>query len=315
MEAEAVKDWKDTLRTTIIEISQLMAMLVAEDMGRVVSNQGLLERFFINVDAKRAKDVSIPYLSVVPLLTSMSKPISHESIRSILISVKIEPDERLLDFAGSLDLGKTAPCVPVIYFLKVLEKDISPENIIKVLNSVDILVDRTTALHVMSIYHTFITSESKRDEADSILKNALGERFAGTASITAKELLLQLERTFEFKDINEVMKKYLIYYISTMGVLAFLGKDIDDKGDRNMEGLISMLEAIDFKPNVEMISYIKSRFAYGFAPAVYGSAINFLDILGKPVNTESVLGVLKGAGVRGREDVAGYIITLWKESS
>ncbi len=314
METESVQDWKEILRKTIIDISQLMAMLVTEDIERIKSNQGLLERFFIKVAGKRAEEAITPYISAALLLVSIGKPISRESVRSVLLSVSIEPEERLLDFAASLSIGMAAPCIPVIYFLKVLGKEISPENIINVLRSVNIDVDRTTVLHIISVYYKFSSSREGAGKA-SMIGNEISERLSGAALITANELLLQLKRTFEFKDIGEAMKKDLIYYISALGVLAFLGKDIDDNGERNMEGVVNMLEAIGFKPNVEMITYIKSRFEYGFAPAVYGSAIRFLEALGKPVNTESVLRVLGSAGINGKEDIAGYVITLWKEIS
>ncbi len=76
-----------------------------------------------------------PYIAAVVVLAFASKEISTENVERLINAIGISPNKRFLK--------NNFVCVPAIYFIKLVEKEPTPQMIIDVVSSLGMVSDLT----------------------------------------------------------------------------------------------------------------------------------------------------------------------------
>lgn len=86
-------------------------------------------------------------------LSFNGKEFTRDNIISIMKPVGIGSSSNYLDFVSSLNLkNDIIAYAPAVYFLKVVKKDVNPENVLKVVKAIRISPNEEIGRHVLDIY-------------------------------------------------------------------------------------------------------------------------------------------------------------------
>lgn len=303
---EVTLGWQKELADAIVRVAGLIAKIIGMDIERVMESAGMADKIAVALFSGKVKTASSPYISAAVLLAFTGKDIAKERIRAVIERVGIRPDERLLDFAGALRFRKEMAYAPALYFLRVVGKHTgrsdSVENLMNVVGALGIEPDPDIA-------HRVIDIDSGRLKArDAEMQKRLSEGITESASFLGGLMMTELSRVFEDRKIDAYVREGLVPHFSALGVLTFVGKNVDMENRLNVEGISKLLESVGLKLDNRMIEYILSIERFGVGPNVYVSALSFLASVGEKPSVDGIMNIIEVLGIKGDSAVAGYVL-------
>ena len=310
-----VSKWKSSFSETIVSSSKFMAYILAREINGAIQKAGIIEKIGMKIAGGILERRMAPYIAAVVVLAFASKEISTENVERLINAIGVSPNKRLLKFVASLNLKNNFVCVPAIYFIKLVEKEPTPQMIIDVVSSLGMVSDIQSARHVLDIYSEFLEHEGGK--VNNAAEEELVIKFSGPinrlSSLISKILFFELQRTFEDKYIIANIER-AVPYLSALGVLIFTGRDTGE-GDEIVKGLSDIVKSVGMVPDEDMLNHIKGM-EYGKATSiVYIPSIYLITSAGKQPGLGLLIKVISALSIKPDEAVAGYVLTIYQENT
>ena len=310
-----VSKWKSSFSETIVSSSKFMAYILAREINGAIQKAGIIEKIGMKIAGGILERRMAPYIAAVVVLAFASKEISTENVERLINAIGVSPNKRLLKFVASLNLKNNFVCFTAIYFIKLVEKEPTPQMIIDVVSSLGMVSDIQSARHVLDIYSEFLEHEGGK--VNNAAEEELVIKFSGPinrlSSLISKILFFELQRTFEDKYIIANIER-AVPYLSALGVLIFTGRDTGE-GDEIVKGLSDIVKSVGMVPDEDMLNHIKGM-EYGKATSiVYIPSIYLITSAGKQPGLGLLIKVISALSIKPDEAVAGYVLTIYQENT
>ncbi|MCL4375212.1 hypothetical protein M1394_00210 [Candidatus Marsarchaeota archaeon] len=310
-----VSKWKSSFSETIVSSSKFMAYMLAREINGAIQKAGIIEKIGMKFAGGILERRMAPYIAAVVVLAFASKEISTENVERLINAIGVSPNKRLLKFVASLNLKNNFVCIPAIYFIKLVEKEPTPQMIIDVVSSLGMISDIQSARHVLDIYSEFLEHEGGK--VNNAAEEDLVIKFSGPinrlSSLISKILFFELQRTFEDRYIIANIER-AVPYLSALGVLIFTGRDTGE-GDEIIKGLSDIVKSVGIILDEDMLNHIKGM-EYGKATSiVYVPSIYLITSAGKQPTLDLLIKVISALSIKPDEAVAGYVLTIYQESA
>ncbi|MCL4375659.1 hypothetical protein M1394_02570 [Candidatus Marsarchaeota archaeon] len=310
-----IQEWKDLLTTTITDISLLLSTLLGEEITNAINKASFTDKILMKIAKKQVEEASTPYISAALFLVFAGKKSNKELLSALLESAGIHPKEKMLNFALSLNFKNILAYVPALYFLNVMKRDLTSENLAMVVSAMDVPVDRSEAENIISIYQGI---NSKKRNSISAPKDAMQDKLnkavGATLSLIAKLMVSELNRILEYRKVADNVDAFMPY-VSVVGVLEFVGRDVKLEGEKKFtESVKKIIASVGLTPDNKLASYTSSSIGFGNFPFIYIPALYFLISVNGEATVASLLNVLKAVGIPADEAIAGFIYTFYKDN-
>jgi ribosomal protein L12E/L44/L45/RPP1/RPP2 len=313
--AAKIQEWKNLLTNTITNISLLLSTLLGVELTNAINKASFTDKILMKIAKKQAEEASTPYISAAIFLVFAGKKSNKELMSQLLEAAGIQPQEKLLNFALSLDFKNTLAYVPALYFLEVMKRDLTIENLIRVVSAMDVSADRSEAENIIS---TYFSITSKKGTILPAPKDSMQEKLnmavKATLSLIAKLMISELNRVIEYKEVADNVDGFMPY-VSVVGVLEFVGRDVKLEGEKKFtESIKKIIASVGLTPDDKLASYTSSSIGFGNFPFIYIPALYFLISVNGEATVASLLNVLKAVGIPADEAIAGFIYTFYKDN-
>ena len=254
--AAKIQEWKNLLTNTITNISLLLSTLLGVELTNAINKASFTDKILMKIAKKQAEEASTPYISAAIFLVFAGKKSNKELMSQLLEAAGIQPQEKLLNFALSLDFKNTLAYVPALYFLEVMKRDLTIENLIKVVSAMDVSADRSEAENIIS---TYFSITSKKGTILPAPKDSMQEKLnmavKATLSLIAKLMISELNRVLEYKEVADNVDGFMPY-VSVVGVLEFVGRDVKLEGEKKFtESIKKIIASVGLTPDDKLASY------------------------------------------------------------
>ncbi len=288
----------------ITKVATLMAKLISEDISRVMENANVLEKVVIRIFGNMVQHAALPYISCSIMLALNGIEVNRKTVTRVLESLGINPSENMLKMVDSLKFKSTIAYSPALYYLRVCDKEVTIDNILKVVKAMGAEPDESIARHTIDL-----ESGKIEPKVNKSIYEQLNKGMIDSAAATGRLLIAELHRTFEVSNVMTYMRKGFLYYLAAVGALAFIGKDIKNDGTLNVNGMLEMVKSIGVTPDKEVVDFVLTL-NYGTAPAIYVSAAYFIGSVGKKPTVENITKVVHAMGIYPDIAMIGYVLTF-----
>jgi ribosomal protein L12E/L44/L45/RPP1/RPP2 len=304
--------WRTEIAGVIVAVADLIARIILSEVEAAREKQNILAKMYMKLEQDKLEKAMAPYIGAVVFLSFTGKEVNGKSIEGIVRSAGIEPEDRFLKFAASLNFENSIIAyAPAVYFLKVVRREITAENVMAVVGAMGKSTDEKIARHVLDIYS--MQSAASKKSAEIGFEERMISSVREAATMLSKIMLIELDRTFEKKDIADHIGKGFIPYLAAVGTLVYAGEDIDAVGaEKFYRYIAAMVEAVGVAADKSMLEYVSS-FNYGSSGFVYVSAAYYLKSIGMNVDIRQVMAVVAASGENPDEATAGFVLTIYKD--
>ena len=310
MESADLQDLKRRYSESITAVTTLMAKVITDEIEKTISESSLPTKIMLKIGGKKLEEEATIYISSIIVLAFEMKPVNKESIGRIISAAGLSPNQRLVDFAASIQIAELLPYIPTAYLLKVNGLDVTEEEMVKVLSSINIKANREAASKVLIKYKEKEASTGKAPESGSIhekIENSIED----VAKMVSRLTNMELDRTFERKDTISYIKD-LIPYLTATAELALLGKDLGQTDSNAFKANVrAIVEALGIKPDEKMMEFV-TNLNYGNA-LMYVPPLFFLLSINSVPNSEKIGNIAMAMGIPKDDAQAGYVLTIYQD--
>ena len=297
-------DLQDKLTKVISEGTKLMSNVLVDKIRNTMESEGLLTKIFMIVDENKVVELMSPYIGAISVLAFSGRTITSQNVSILLKAVMHEPDNRMLHFIDSMNVGNVIPYILSLYFFIAIGKEPEKDSILNMAKALSIEQDEKAVDYVLGIYKSSSNaSEKKADKISELIDKPLTK----ASEMMSKLLIMELNRTFEDKHITDKIKEGVTPYIVAAGVLDFSGKGTQI----TREILSSIVSAAGITPDNSLIDYVFSL-NYGHIDFSYVPVIFFMESARRPINTTNIKMVLDSLKIKYDEPLADYILALYE---
>ena len=309
-------EWKSLLDKAIMDISLLLSRLIGDEIAHSLKRANIADKIAMKLAPNVVEKKIAPYISAVILLAFVGKQATEEGVSSLLTLINIMPEKRFLSFASSLDFSYKIPYAPSLYFLFVMGRDATPENLAKTVESMGNKADIATAAEVISA-NDIIMAEANSATAKlgaTNMQTKLDEGIHKTASLIGKLMESELDRVMQYDEVASNLDAVLPY-VSTVGVLGFTGRDIKIEGVESFKkSMMELMASAGVVPDEKIADYVETKIGFGNFPFAYIPSLYFAVSNGLKPEIGNLIKVLDALKIPADNATAGFICSFYEDN-
>ncbi len=290
----------DILKKAVSSGSKAKAILFLKELRTAIEAKGVHTETGIDL---------LDYFFALGALTFTCKYISQDEITSLLRSVGISPDSKLLERMGHMHYDNYGIYLNSIYFLISIGKEPDIGNISLVMASMKMNPDIGLAGRAIQYFKEFsggdVSYEIPAPEREtSVIFNKMAQMIFSLSALTSDfvsmqiDLILGSEQTAGYDD-NELLR-----CLAIIGLLTYSGKET------SLENITEVMNATDLKISKQVAESLQGL--HTSAHVFYLAAIYFIKAIGQEAALDKIIKVANAMGISTDYSAAGAAVSFYK---
>jgi ribosomal protein L12E/L44/L45/RPP1/RPP2 len=300
LESLGAKSVRERMELVVKEGSHAKVLLMLRELKRTLETPALISSINRGI---------LNYIYATGALAFACKDINGEAISRLLLALRIEPEEEMIEIIRTMHYKGYSIYLNVDYFMLAVGLEPTIESLISLLRAMDHNPDATVAGYTIEYFKEFnsgkVSYNIPEPEGDiSYVFNKMADMAFSLSNTIANFAIHEIERIVSDEHLKKFPQKDLLPYFGAIGLLTFSGKDVDRESIGRIIGAMGM--KVD-EGVMESIAEIEVR-----SHIVYIVALYFINAVGPEPTLNRLIDVVKAMDIVPDPPVAGSVISFYK---